>query len=625
MKICQIVSSDITLKFMLFNQLKFLQSQGYEVYAICSPGKWVKDIEKEGIKVKTIKLSRKMISPVFDLTAFIKLFFYFKKEKFHIVHVHTPKAEIYGQIAAKLAGVPIIINTLHGFGLDLSSHVPNWQKKLYIFLQKMIGKCSSVVFSISYDIIEKAKKHKVFDPGILKYLGRDIDTDRFSPDRFDDEFIKREKRELNIPDGKKIIGIISRLVQEKGYFELFQAFKKVLARFPETLLLIIGPEEPEKKDGITKNTVKNYGIENNVIFLGERQDTEKLYPLMDVFVLPSHREGLGAVILEASSTGKPVIATNIGGIPEAVDNGETGLLVPVNNPVEIATAISYLLDNPKTAKEMGVRGRKKVIKEFGKEIVLERLGFAYEELIREKLNIGLEKEWLSKYSKAARESKEEYEIMFQSETGFKQDNLYFFDYFKKHIGNKDYNLNKKILDVGCGFGDSLKPLLILGFQCYGVDYTKEIIEVVSNRYKDIKFQVADVYNLPFEDNFFDIVICKGVFQVISSPKRAINELKRVLKKDGILVIVTLNVFALDIFFQRDKLVRYNPYRFKNLLKKNGFDNLKLRGVYVTPSFLGFMADFIVRLKIHYLFNFLYPVFTIFSHNFYLEARKIASE
>ncbi|MEK7663905.1 MAG: glycosyltransferase [Patescibacteria group bacterium] len=621
-KICQVVSSDFTLRFMLFDQLKFLRSQDYDVHAVCSPGKWIQSLENEGIKVKTIKLSRRMISPFSDLLAFIRLFFYFKKEKFDIVHVHTPKAEIYGQLSAYLAGVPIILNTLHGFGSDLPRSLPYWQKKLYLLLQKITGKYSSVVFSISDDIINKAKEHKIFSADVLLYLGRDIDTDRFNPQNFNDEFKKRKKKELSIPDDKRIVGIVARLVVEKGYLELFEAFQEILKKYDNVVLLVVGPLEPEKKDPINLETIKSYGFGSNVIFLGDRTDVQELYSVMDIFVLPSRREGLGAVILEASSMERPVIATNTGGILEAVDDGKTGILIPVNNPNKIVSAIGYLLDNPEIAREMGIMGRKKVIQKFSKKIVLERLGSAYEELIKKKLNTRLEDEWFSKYSRAARDGKKEHEIMFHSKTGFRNDNVYFFDYFKKHIGSRDYNLKNKILDVGCGFGDTLMPLLELGFQCYGVDYIPEIIEAAKNKDKSINFQVADAYNLPFEDGFFDIVICKGVLQVLSDSERAIGELKRVLKKDGLLIIVTLNVFALDILLQKEKLIRYNPYRFKGLMRQNGFDRFNLKGVYVMPSFLDFMADVIIKLRIHRFFNLFLPLFIIFSHNFYLEARKV---
>jgi len=112
------------------DQLKFLKKEGYEVSAVCSPGKWVRDVEREGIKVKTIQIKRKIFAPVSDTIAFIKLVIYLKKENISIVHTHTPKAGILGRLAAKAAGVPIIIHTNHGFYFQEKDF---WlKKKLFI-------------------------------------------------------------------------------------------------------------------------------------------------------------------------------------------------------------------------------------------------------------------------------------------------------------------------------------------------------------------------------------------------------------------------------------------------------------------------------------------------------------
>ncbi|OGZ17776.1 MAG: hypothetical protein A2V72_01910 [Candidatus Nealsonbacteria bacterium RBG_13_37_56] len=381
-KVCHIASVDITLKFMLENQLRFLRSQGYEIYAVCSPGKWVEDIKKQGIKVKTITMKRK-ISPFSDLIAFLQLYFYFKKEKFDIIHSHTLKPDVLGQIVAKLARVPIIINTIHGFNFE--ENEISFKQKFFIFLQRIAAKYSDLIFSISNTVTNTAIKEKICKPELISYLGRDIDFNRFDPQRFDSEFILEKKKQLGINPDSKVIGIVARLVEDKGYYELFEAFKKVLNKFPDAVLLIIGPEEREKKDRVSPAVVREFDIEKNVLFLGERTDVDEIYPLMDIFVLPTHREGLGAVILEASAMEIPVIASNIGGCPEAVDNNKTGILVPVKDPEKLSQTIIYLMENPELRKQMGQAGREKVKREFNEKDVFERMGKEYQRLISEKL------------------------------------------------------------------------------------------------------------------------------------------------------------------------------------------------------------------------------------------------
>ncbi len=381
-KICYVASADITLKFILFNHLKFLKNNGYDVYAICSPGKWVQDIEKAGIKVKPIKFKRK-ISPFSDIISFCKIFFYFRKEKFYIIHTHTTKPAFFAQIAAKLAGIPIIINTIHGFAF--SEDAPFFKKHFFILIEKIAAKCSDLIFSISKKIIKESIKYNICQPDLIKYLGDGINISKFDPSRFSENFILSKKEKLGIKPHQKIIGIVARLVEEKGYLDLFLSFKTVLTKFPGALLLVIGPKEPEKRDAIKPDIVKKYGIEKNVIFLGEKTDVDQIYALMDVSVLPSHREGLGIATLEASAMEKPVIATNIGGCPETIDNEKTGILVPLKNPKKLAEAIIYILSHKKEAEEMGKNGREKIKKEFDEEIIFQRLKNGYQELINKKL------------------------------------------------------------------------------------------------------------------------------------------------------------------------------------------------------------------------------------------------
>jgi len=381
-KICYVANVDMAVKFLLLNQLNFLKNNDYDIYAVCSAGNLVKDIEKEGIKVKTIRFKRK-ISPISDLITLFRLYFYLKEEKFDIVHTHTPKPGLLGQLAAKMAGVPIIINTIHGFYFSENSSL--LKRKFFVFIEKIAAKCSDLIFFISEENIKTATEEKICSPDLIKYLGRDIDMQRFDPKRFSEEFILARKKQFGISPNKKIVGIIARLVEEKGYLELFEAFKKVLEKFPNAVLLVIGPEEPEKKDAINHEVVKNYNIEKNVLFLGRKTNVDELYPLMDVFVLPTHREGIGATILEASAMEKPVIASRIGGCPEAINNKVTGILLPIKDSEKLAEAIIYLLKNPKRAKEMGKKGREKILREFDEKLIFDRIRIEYQRLIREKL------------------------------------------------------------------------------------------------------------------------------------------------------------------------------------------------------------------------------------------------
>lgn len=382
-KICYVSSVDVTVKFILFNQLKFLKKEGYDVYVVCSEGKWAKDIEREGIKVKTIRFKRK-ISPFSDLLALAQLFLYFKKEKFDIIHTHTPKASLVGQWAAKFAGVPIIVNTVHGFYFQKNDS--RRKRRFFILIEKISAKCSSLILFVNREDMKTAVEENICTSDIIRYFGGGIDTERFDPKLFSKEFIIAKKKELNIPESFKIIFIVARLVREKGYLNLFEALKLILKKIPKIILLSVGSEEPEKKDAIDPKIAESYGIGKNMIFLGEREDVNEIFSLVDVFALPSYREGLGMAILEASAMEKPVVATNIRGCREAVDNGITGILVPVNNSEKLAEAIIYFLERPEKARESGKNGRIKVLKEFDDMIIFDRIKECYQELIGRRLN-----------------------------------------------------------------------------------------------------------------------------------------------------------------------------------------------------------------------------------------------
>lgn len=381
-KVCHVANTDMAVRFLLLNQLKFLKTQGYNICAVCSKGSLIKDVEKEGIKVKTIDFNRGF-NPSAHLITLFRLFFYFKKEKFDIVHTHNPVPGFLGQLAAKMTGVPIIINTIHGFYFNENSF--SLQRDLLILIEKIAAKCSDLIFSQNKEDIKTAIKEKICNSQKIKYLGNGVDIQKFNGERFSEEFIDKKKGELNLNSNFKIIGIIGRLVKEKGYLELFEALKKVLNRFPDIMLLVIGPEEPKKKDKIKRNIVKNYGIEENVLFLGQRTDIDELYPLFDIFVLPSHREGFPRTIIEAQAVAKPVITTNIRGCREAIENNKTGILISPKNSEELSKAVIYLFENLERAKEMGKSGRRKVEREFDEKIVFDRIKKEYQRLIKEKL------------------------------------------------------------------------------------------------------------------------------------------------------------------------------------------------------------------------------------------------
>lgn len=374
-KICFVVAVDITLKFLLISELKFFKNKGYEVFVVCSPGSWLPNLIKEGIAYKEILIQRKALAPFSDLLSLVHLFFYFRKERFDVMLTFTPKPGLLGSAAAKMAGVPITINTI--FGYYFHENTPPLQRKFFMLIEAAAAKCSDYIFFRNVEDFQTAKEEGIIKNTPAEYVGDGINLEKYNAKRFSPQFIQEKRRGLGIASDVPVIGIVARLVREKGYLELFAAFKKVAQKFPEAVLLVVGPADLQKKDSVNPVNIN----QKNIIFLGERTDADELYPIMDMFVLPSYREGFPHSVMEASAMSLPVITTDVRGCRNAIEPGITGLLVPPKNTQELAKAILSLLSNPQKAKQMGTMGRKKAEKDFDKNIILQKMDQKIKELI----------------------------------------------------------------------------------------------------------------------------------------------------------------------------------------------------------------------------------------------------
>src|SRR3989344_7370102 len=247
-KICFVVAVGITLKFLLISELRFFKNKGYDVFVVCSPGNWLQDIKKEGFRAKEIIIQRRAFTPISDLISLARLFFYFKKEKFDVVLTFTPKPGLLGQLAAKMAGVPIIINTI--FGFYFHENTPSLKRAFFVSIERLAAKCSDSIFFRNKEDFETANKERIIKPGQGEYIGDGVDIVKFNRARFSEEFIQEKKKGLGIGLENPVIGIVARLVKEKGYGELFAAFKNILAQFPNAVLLVIGMADAQKGDSI---------------------------------------------------------------------------------------------------------------------------------------------------------------------------------------------------------------------------------------------------------------------------------------------------------------------------------------------------------------------------------------
>jgi len=372
-KVLEVCAVDFTVKNLLLPLIDRLVQEGYEVEICCTPGKDSKKLEELGYKFKYVYIDRK-INILSNLKSLIGLYRVMKDGKYDIVHVHTPLASALGRIAAKLAHIPIIIYTAHGFYFH--ENMPKLEYKIFTLLEKILGKYfTDYIFVQSEEDYKTAKQLGIIGEDKITCISNGIDLEKFNLEnvRIDTGAFKSV---LGIPPEGKVITFIGRLVKEKGILDLFDVFIKLAKDYNDIYLLIVGDVSPNERDTRTKERIEDILEDKNIggrlIMAGYRDDIPEILKISDIFVLPSYREGLPRSIIEAMAMSKPVIATNIRGCREEVVDGITGFLVSPGDLNGLYSSIKKILDNPELARELGSNGRRRTEELYDEQKVIEK-------------------------------------------------------------------------------------------------------------------------------------------------------------------------------------------------------------------------------------------------------------
>jgi len=359
------------------------KSDHYEVELATGPaigpeGSMVEEAKEKGIKLTIIPHMRREINFFGDLLAFIELYLLIRKGKYTIVHTHSSKAGILGRLAAKIAGVKIIVHTVHG--LPFFEYQNRFLNFFYVLCEKFTALFTDKLISVCGAMARKATAAGVAKPDKFTTIYSGIELEHYFNNYIS---IGENQKELNLDPHGQVVGNISRLFDFKGHNYLLEAASRVVEVFPQTKFLLVG-------DGILRERLmrqaKDLKISDNVIFTGlvERKEVPKLISVMDVVVHTSLREGLPRVLPEALAMAKPVIAFEIDGIPEIIKDGKNGYLIPPGDSRKLANSIIHLLKDKEKARRMGKAGRDQVIPAFKLEVMLERISEVYKELIEER-------------------------------------------------------------------------------------------------------------------------------------------------------------------------------------------------------------------------------------------------
>ena len=379
-RVVHVTTVDMSVRHLLLNQLLALQRAGFEVAAMSAPGPDIAAVEAAGIRHLPVPFTR-TVSPMADLASAWRLWRTFRRERFTIVHTHQAKAALFGQLAARLAGVPIVVNTIHGFYFH--ERTPRLKRRVWILAERFAARCSSWLLSQNREDIETAVAEGICTRDRISHLGNGIDVRRFDPAAMAPARVAALAAELGFPADAVVVGFVGRLVREKGLLELFDAIASLRRDHPRLRLLVVGPQDTDKADALAPATAAEHGIGDISVFTGYRHDMPELYSLMRVCVLPSHREGMPRSPMEASAMGVPCVATNIRGCREVVRDGDNGWLVPVGDAGAIAQAVHRVLSDEAAARAMSARARARALQEFDEQIVFGRVCQAYTRLLKE--------------------------------------------------------------------------------------------------------------------------------------------------------------------------------------------------------------------------------------------------
>ena len=382
-----LTTTDISLELLLGPQLSAFIDAGYEVTGVSAPGGFVESIEARGVRHIPLANATRSMAPHKDLAALGELQRLFRRERPTIVHTHNPKPGLYGRIAARAAGVPVVLNTVHGL---YALPGDDWKKRTIVYgLEHIAARCSQAeLVQNPEDLV--TLRHQVREPASkLVLLGNGVDLTRFAPSVGEtgphgpkpDETRARLRGEWGADDSTVVVGAVGRLVLEKGYAELFEAWRSLDLPTSKALLVVAGPGDSAKADAVPQH-ILDEATESGVVFLGMRSDVENLYAAMDAYVLASHREGFPRSAMEAAACGLPIVATDIRGCRQVVDDRRTGLLAAVRDSHALAKALGELIGDGQMRAGMGIAAADKARAEFDQQRVIDTTLATYARLLR---------------------------------------------------------------------------------------------------------------------------------------------------------------------------------------------------------------------------------------------------
>jgi len=329
-----------------------LTERGHEVTVICPRGRLLtEELRRRGMNLWTPRTTGKV-----DFLSLARLVVRLRRDRVEIIHTHLSTASLIGSLAARMAGVPAVA-TVHGLNT----------RTCFRYARRLIAVSHAVRRHLVAQGIHESRI------GVI-YNGVDFGRYQGAPDT------TTLRARLGLAAGEMLIGAVGRLGPEKGHAHLIEAVAILVARESLPVRLMIAGDGRSRQ--ALEQLARRCGVADRVIFAGFQSDVMPYEAALDIFCLPSLKEGLSLSALEAMALGKPVVASRVGGTPEVVADGETGLLVEPANPEALAQALAALLRDPQRAQAMGEAGRERVARRFDLERMVDETEALYNTLTR---------------------------------------------------------------------------------------------------------------------------------------------------------------------------------------------------------------------------------------------------
>ncbi len=365
MKILFFANTDWYLYNFRLSLAQRLQEQGHRVVLVSPKGAYSSRLKKMGFRWINFNLNRRGLNPILEGITILRLARLYWHERPDMVHHFTIKCVLYGSLVSHLLSIKPVVNSVTGLGYIFTEgdRSRNWLRWMVFLLYRIVLRGTSVIFQNPEDRALFIEKRLIDLKSSTLIRGSGVDTIRFSP--------KPEGT------GAPLVIFPGRLLWDKGVGEFVRAARLLREEGIQARFALIGDSDPDNPSSIPTAQIQEWERDGVIEWWGWREDMEAVFAQADLVCFPSYyKEGMPKALIEASACGRPIITSDMPGCHEIVRPGENGLLVPPHDPRALADAMRSLIENPSHRKQMGIRGREIVIKEFSeKEILSQTLAF----------------------------------------------------------------------------------------------------------------------------------------------------------------------------------------------------------------------------------------------------------